>query len=466
MVLCLLSATLLVAQAGPGHKPSAKSNNPASSTTMSSADVASLHQALDAYDQGKLDVAEPILRVLAVRYPKSFEANEALGSLYAESGDVTKALPYLQQACKAGPREAIAHANLGAAYLKLGKQQDAVRELDAAARIDPRNATTQSNLGQALQSLGRAEDASAAFGAAVLLDPENGDLRYNWAISLFDAGHFAESSQAMALIPNPETNSQVQALLGDIAEKQGRYQEAVKHLQAAAKLDPSEPNLYFLGFEFLQHWTFEPAIKMFEFGVRKYPSSQRMLLGLGIARYSMNDLAVAAPIFAQLLEADPESATYADLLGRSCSLMPDMSKGCEKLEGFADKHPKNATVATYAAASILHRSNQTDDLAVASRLLDQAIGLDPDLAEAHFQKGLLLQTRGQWKESVTELETAIKLKPGASKAHYRLALAYSHTGQRDKAEEQIALQKKYSEEEKDGLNARLKEVKTFLIATP
>jgi tetratricopeptide (TPR) repeat protein len=466
MVLCLLSAALLAAQAGSGRKPSAKSNNPAASTTMSSADVASLHQALDAYDQGKLDVAEPILRVLAVRYPKSFEANEALGSLYAESGDVTKALPYLQQACKAGPREAIAHANLGAAYLKLGKQQDAVRELDTSAGIDPRNATTQSNLGQALQSLGRAEEASKAFGAAILLDPENGDLRYNWAISLFDAGHFAESSQALASIPNPETNSQVQALLGDIAEKQGRYQEAVERLQAAAKLDPSEPNLYFLGFEFLQHWTFEPAIKMFEFGVQKYPSSQRMLLGLGIARYSMNDLAVAAPIFAQLLEADPESATYADLLGRSCSLMPDMSKGCEKLEGFADKHPKNATVATYAAASILHRSNQTDDLVVASRLLDQAIGLDPDLAEAHFQKGLLLQTRGQWKESVTELETAIKLKPGVSKAHYRLALAYSHTGQRDKAEEQIALQKKYSEEEKDGLNARLKEVKTFLIATP
>jgi len=175
---------------------------------------------------------------------------------------------------------------------------------------------------------------------------------------------------------------------------------------------------------------------------------------------------VAAPIFAQLLDTDPDSAAYADLLGRSCSLMPDMSKGCEKLEGFAEAHPKNATVATYAAASILHRSNQADDLATAGKLLDQAIALDPKLAEAHFQKGLLLQMRAQWPESISELQTAISLKPASSKAHYRLALAYSHTSQRDKAQEEIGLQKKYSDQEKDDLNARLKEVKTFLIATP
>ena len=82
----------------------------------------------------------------------------------------------------------------------------------------------------------------------------------------------------------------MQALLGEIAEKQGRFLDAAQHFQDAAKLDPSEANLYLLSMEYLKHWTFEPALKFFEYGVAQYPSSQRMLLGLGITRYSMNQV--------------------------------------------------------------------------------------------------------------------------------------------------------------------------------
>ncbi len=454
-------AGLLISIALPA--PNVHAQSASQPETLSPVDAAALQQALSAYDRGNLQAAEPALRELAAHYPNNYQANEALGGLYAESGNLAQAMPYLERAASIAPAESVAHANLGAAYLKLGKNKDAVHQLQLAAASDQANRVTQSNLAQALLADNQPAEAAKAFGVAVSLAPDDPDLRYNWAVALLDAGQASAASAALAPIAGQESMPQVQTLLGDIAEKQGRFQEAVEHLQAAAKLDPSEPNIYFLGFEFLRHWTFDPAIKIFEYGITEYPSSQRMRMGLGIARYSMNDLALAAPIFAQLLEEDPESATYADFLGKSCSLMPDMSKGCEKLEGFAEKHPRNATIATYAAASILHRSNQTEDLAEARRLLDQALALDPNLAEAHLQKGLLLQSQGQWQESIAQLQTAIALKPEASKAHYRLALAYSHTGQRDKAQSEIALQQKYSEMEKDSLDARLKEVKTFLV---
>jgi predicted Zn-dependent protease len=458
-LVILLSPPLAQTQS----KPAARSKAASQSTSISASDAATLRKALDAYDRGDLKAAEPILQELSARYPKNYEANEALGSLYAESDDITHAMTYLERAASVAPGQAIAHANLGAAYLKLGRNKDAVHELRIAAASDSANRITQSNLGRALLADKQPAEAALAFAAAVSIEPANSDLRYNWAVALLDAGQTTAAADALAPVAEQESMSQVQALLGDIAERQGKLQDAVQHLQNAAKLDPSEANIYFLGFEFLRHWTFEPAIKIFEFGITKYPASQRMRMGLGIARYSMNDPALAAPIFAQLLDDDPDSATYADFLGKSCNLMPDMSTGCEKLESFAEKHPKNATIATYAAASILHRSNQTEDLSEAGRLLDQAITRDPKLSEAHLQKGLLLQQQGHWMESVAELQTAIALKPEASKAHYRLALAYSHTGQREKAQDEIALQQKYSEQEKDGLNARLKEVKTFLV---
>jgi tetratricopeptide (TPR) repeat protein len=281
-----------------------------------------------------------------------------------------------------------------------------------------------------------------------------------------DAGDTDQAAEALAPIQGQETLPQVQALLGEIAEKQGHFLDAATHLQAAAKLDPSEANLYLVGMEYLKHWTFQPALQFFEYGVAHYPSSQRMLLGIGITRYSMNQIPLAAPIFAQLLDADPQNTTYAELLGRSCTLMPDTIKECEKLERFAEANPQHATIDTYAATSILARSNEAPNLDLAARLLDEAIQVDPKLAEAHLQKGFLLQYREQWRESIPELEVSVALRPESSRAHYRLALAYAHTGNREKAHEQIALQKKYRELEKDGIDARLNEIQMFLVDKP
>jgi tetratricopeptide (TPR) repeat protein len=258
----------------------------------------------------------------------------------------------------------------------------------------------------------------------------------------------------------------VQALLGDISEKQGKFLQAAEHLQAAAKLDPSEANLYSLGMEYLKHWTFPPALQFFQYGVNLYPSSQRMRLGLGIVHYSMNQLAEAAHIFAQLLDEYSENATYAELLGRSCTLMPDAIVECEKLEHHAETNPQNAAVDTYAATSILARPDETANLAVAGKLLDAAIRIEPTSAEAHFQKGSLLQDLDRWKDSISELETSIALKPESSKAHYRLALAYIHIGNREKGKEQIGLQKKFRELERDRVSARFNEVQMFLVNAP
>ena len=422
--------------------------------------------AMTTQDRGDLDQAESMLVALRSKHPGFFAVDESLGLLYVAREQFTTALPILKAAAKENPSSEVAHANLGADYLKLGKSEDAVHELQIAAKLNPNKTETQSNLGQALVANGQRADAAKAFGKAVALDPANGDLRYNWAAVLLDTGDANQAAEALAPIQGQETMPQVQTLLGEIAEKQGRFLDAVGHLQAAAKLDPSEANLYALGMEYLKHWTFQPALQFFEYGVVHYPSSQRMLLGIGITRYSMNQIPLAAPIFAQLLDADPQNATYAELLGRSCTLMPDTIKECEKLERFAEANPQHAAIDTYAATSILARSNEAPKLDLAAKLLDEAIQVDPKLAEAHLQKGFLLQYQEKWRESIPELEASVALRPESSRAHYRLALAYAHTGNREKAHEQIALQKKYREQEKDGIDARLNEIQTFLVDKP
>lgn len=431
---------------------------------MSSTDASALRKALDAYDQGRVEDAEPVLLDLTARYPTSYVASEALGGLFAESGKMDRALPLLKRAASLAPRQAVSHANLGAAYLKLGKNSDAVKELQLAAKLEAKNAATQSNLGQALMVTGQPGAAARCFALAAELEPAHWDVVYNWALALAESNAPREAYSTLAKIPNEAMTAQAQSLAGDVDEKLGKYKEAIGRYQAAAQADPSDGNLYTLTAELLRHWTWEEAIQIASYGASKYPEAVHFKVAIGIAQYGSSKYPAAAATFAELLAKEPESGFYADLLGRSCgSIADEVNTDCNGLEAFARRHPENARASTYAAASILKRPAAEQDTGKAEDLLQQAIRSDPKLTEAYYQLGVLAQQRSQWKESAAVLEKAVALRPAYPEAHYRLARAYAHMGLREEAQKQTALQQQYSLKEKDNLDARMQEVVTFLL---
>lgn len=84
--------------------------------------------------------------------------------------------------------------------------------------------------------------------------------------------------------------------------------------------------------------------------------------------------------------------------------------------------------------------NQNPSGAVAE--LDEALKLDPKLAEAHDAKGLARLAEGDVASAVAEFRRAIELKPALSEAHLGLGLALGQTGELDGAakEFQAAIQ--------------------------
>jgi tetratricopeptide (TPR) repeat protein len=435
-------------------------------TAMSTGDHETLRKALDAYDQGNSQIAEPLLLDLTRRFPKNYESHEALGSLYAESGNYQRALPLLQQAVTLRPNQGIAHANLGAIFLKLKRNTEAVAQLQFAAKLDADNAGTQSNLGQALLLTNQPAAAAQAFAVAARLQPANTDFTYNRALALFDSNALPEAAAALRSIPAGDMTDQYHSLAGDVEEKQGKYKDALLHYQAAAQLNPSSANLYSLTLDLLRHWNWDEALKVANFGAARYPEETRLKVAAGIALYADNKYAESAAVFSGLLVHDPENEGYVDLLGRSCgALGVTASPDCDRLEDFAAKHPGNARAAVYAATNILHLPSAQQNSAKAEQLLKQAIAADPRLAEAYYELGVLAQQRLQWQESSLMLEKAIALRPAYSEAHYRLSRAYAHLGRHDEAQQQITLQQQYSQQEKDHLNSRMQEVVTFLLKT-
>lgn len=420
--------------------------------------------AMSAQDKGDLETAKTKLLSLHRRHPGIFAVDESLGLVFVAQERYADALPYLQAAVHEQPGSDVAHANLGAAYFKLHRNQDALRELQRAEQIDPRNVATQQGLGEIYLEEGKPRQAADAFAAALKLKPDDADLQLNHATALVASGELDSAEQEIAAIPGADTNAAAQSLLGDIAEKKHDYQAAGKYYDRAMQLDPSEQSVWAFGAELLRHWTFDPAIQVFEAGVAKYPQSLRMKLALGAAYFGAAKYPNSIPVFADLLDAEPNNALYAEMLGIACTSVTESAKvRCSGLTHYAEAHPRDAKVSTYVASMLLTETATEDHTQLARKLLEQAIAADPKLADAYYEFGVLKQSQGDWAGSVAQLEKALALKPNLAQAHYRLALAYWRTGRKADGQAQMEMQRKYAKQQQEDLNHRLEQITTFIV---
>ncbi|MCA1589503.1 MAG: winged helix-turn-helix domain-containing protein [Acidobacteria bacterium] len=71
----------------------------------------------------------------------------------------------------------------------------------------------------------------------------------------------------------------------------------------------------------------------------------------------------------------------------------------------------------------------------------KALDLDPNLAEAHFARGLILWTKSKGfphEQSITSFKRALELAPDDDETRHQLSMVYSHVGLLDEAQEEVA----------------------------
>ncbi|MFP5237812.1 MAG: tetratricopeptide repeat protein [Acidobacteriota bacterium] len=419
--------------------------------------------AMAAQDKGDLDGARSILLKIRQKKPGIFAVDESLGMIYAAQSKFAEAVPFLEAAVREQPSSDAAHANLGAALYRLHRNAEALTAFERAAQLNPANPTTQQSLAQLLLETGKPDQAAQAYSAALRLKPGDNDLIFGYATALVAAKHYNEAAQALSMAQS-EYSAEAQLLLGEIDEANARYESAGKHFARAVELDPSEGNLWALGVEFLRHWTFEAAIREFQAGVAKFPSSTRMKLGLATAYFGDAKYGESIPVFADLLRVEKNNSLYAEMLGMACSADSSAAKSdCSVLVQYARTHPRDGRAATYAATQLLTETSSQSQILLGKKLLAEALAADPKSPQAQYLMGLAKQNDGDWRGSIPYLERSIALKPNLAQAHYRLALACWRTGRKQQAQSEMDLQKKYAQQQRDDLNDRLRQITTFVV---
>jgi tetratricopeptide (TPR) repeat protein len=254
------------------------------------------------------------------------------------------------------------------------------------------------------------------------------------AASAIEAGQATRAVEIIrAVLPRRDTPA-VRHLLGDALEAAGDLLGAAEEYQKAAHADPSEENLFDWGSNLLQLRAYPPATDVLAEAVKRFPRSARLHVALGIARYSRGQFEDAIRAFCVAADLEPgDERPYlflGEMYGVSAELAPEVTK---RLARFVEKQPGHALGHFFYAMSLWKGTPGAAPSPEVQVHLKKAVALDPRLAKAHFQLGVLYGDEGRYPEAISALEEAVRLEPSMAQAHYRLAQAYRRTGQEELA---------------------------------
>ena len=315
--------------------------------------------------------------------------------------------------------------------------------LRAAAERQPADFEANSRLGKLLLGSGHAREALPYLQRASQLKPADYLSSYHLALAYASAGEYEPARATLKPLFATYDHAELHHLLGDIEEKQGHSLYAAREYERAAKLEPSEANLFDWGAELLLHSAPEPAIQVFSEGNRRFPESVRTLLGLGVACFAQGDRERAARYLGQASDLDPANPRPYLFLGKIAEAESSPSPGiAERLERFAQLHPEDAQANYYYAVTLWKEPQSNSDagkLAQASALLRKATQLAPSFAAAYLQLGILQAEQKKYPEAIASYKKAIAADPRLPDAHYRLAQACMRTGDQRKARAEMQL---------------------------
>jgi tetratricopeptide (TPR) repeat protein len=424
--------------------------------------------ALAHYNSHDFADAATELESLARQVPESFEVHELLGLVYSAASEDAKANPHLDKAARLKPDSAEAHTNLAANLVRLGKLEAAEEQFNKAAELDPQNFDTNHNLGEFYVRVGRIPKATEFLERAQHIDPASYDNGYDLSLAYIVTGHLADGRQLIHDLLKRKDTAELHNLLGELEEKDGQFVAAENEYETAAHKDPSESNLFDWGSELLMHRTLGPAVDVFQKATERYPSSPRLMIGLGMALYSRGNYDEAVKVLLKGADLNPTDARCYLFLSRAYDSSPSQAdEVIQRFRRFAELEPKNAKAAYYYAMSLWKGKRAEDkdlDLHQIEALLKKAQALDPKFAEAHLQLGNLYSAESKYTDAIPEYVKARELNPDLADAYYRLGQAYVRTGKKDAAQEQFKVYQHLREEHLADLDRQRAEIRQFVTS--
>lgn len=159
------------------------------------------------------------------------------------------------------------------------------------------------------------------------------------------------------------------------------------------------------------------------------PATAAFEIARAVAAVGLGD---AAGAVAPLCSALRAGATALDFVGDLLELNPGQADCLRRYLAGAARQPDPGSRVLYLYALALLRTEPADPKSAESTLI-QATRAAPPSAFVWLELGKLQSTPGHEPEAIAALEQAVQLDPALAQAHYRLAQLYRRTGKPDQA---------------------------------
>jgi tetratricopeptide (TPR) repeat protein len=345
------------------------------------------------------------------------------------------------------------------------------KSLRQAVEQSPESFAANYQLGKLLLGENKSAEALPFLQVAFRLNNIDPDSHYELALALFMSGDYVRArTELLSLLDSGEKSRAEKAeanhLIAQADEKLGDPLQAVGEFQKAAELNPSEENLFDWGTELLLHHAAQPAVEVLAKGNRLFPTSARMLTALSTAWYALGFYDRAAQRLCEASDLNPADPNPYIFMGKMEATEAIQSEAiAQRLKRFAELQPGDALANFYYAVSLWKgrkTGNEHQTAEQVKSLLMKSVQVDPKLGLAYLQLGIVYADQKKTDEAIAAYQRAIAVTPGLEQAHYRLAQAYRQVGEQLKAQAELGIYQKISDENTEETRREHHETQEFV----
>lgn len=191
-------------------------------------------------DEWRLELAEERLRIVIERAPSYLRAIMLLSKCLSSQARVQEALAIVRDVLRRKPDNLIALRTLAQLYAEENDHEKSADTYRRVLDLEPTNLDMKIVYAQELRMLGRKDESKAAFRSAISLDPNNGAAWWGlvnyFTSDITDADIEAMQRGLRAQTGNPHNNGPLHIALSILAEAQGDFAGAFRHVDEGKQL--------------------------------------------------------------------------------------------------------------------------------------------------------------------------------------------------------------------------------------
>ncbi len=192
----------------------------------------------------------------------------------------------------------------------------------------------------------------------------------------------------------------------------GKAQQAVKLLEEAGRMDPTAGEVHgYLGMAYQNTGNPQRAIPEYQKALELNPQMTFINVNLGTCLMNMNQLDQAVPYFQHYLQTNPNAPDAAQV--KSYIQQAGSRKGQQNLRSVVE-----------SGQALINQRKFHE----ACSVFQQAVGIDPNFAPAHFYLGYALAECGHNMNAITEFKNALQNDPSMKDALLNIGSNYQTLG--------------------------------------